>query len=385
MKRIVCAVLSVLLFFGMSACTPSQAPSGGGGSDNEIVISPQQFFKTMKYDEGCWVFPGQNKTYKLIFDVAQQNYMVQMVEIESAGNETTDTFEIVDITFNKESKVYTVRLREQGMQAPAISFILHVETEKIDEDVIYAENIFNEEKMTEYIYEKRNRGPDNTDPVYGEAQVSDLMAAMMADDYHWTCAGQYTTDYIAFMTADNKNWCMITHLSGMDLENDLYEVMETKFDITNNTYVVSLREDGFDYVNFIMHIDISALRAGIIRAENLFDGEQISEYMIGEVYALRKYVMNTSDTIDRYKPFVELYTNGKYLFRENLYEGMADVTGLYGIHTTDLYLRVLDNSQMQGFAGDDLTEIDFTVNGNSIFSVQDVCFTRKGSEFFSAL
>ena len=385
MKRMVCAVLSLLLFFGMSACTPSQTPSGGDKEDDGVVISPQQFFKTMKYDEGYWYFPGREVTYKLIFDVAEKKYMVQMVEIEASGNETVDNFEIVDITYSKDKKTYTVRLREEGLRPPAVNFILHVETGRIEEDLIYAENIFDQEKTTEYLFEKSGSGPDNPEPVIGEAKVEDFMNAVMADDYHWNCAGQYTSDYIAFIRSEGKNWCMITHISGMDLENDLYEVMEVKFDITNNTYIVNLREDGFDYVNFVMHVDISALRAGIIKAENLFNGEEINEYMIGEVYALRKYVMNTSDTIDRYRPSVEMFSNGRYIFVENLYEGMANVTGIYHTNGSELYLRVVDNSQMQGFAGDDLKEIGFTVSGNSIYSMQDVCFTRKGSEFFSAL
>ena len=149
MKRIVCAVLSVLLFFGMSACTPSQTPSGGDKEDDGVVISPQQFFKTMKYDEGYWYFPGREVTYKLIFDVAEKKYMVQMVEIEASGNETVDNFEIVDITYSKDKKTYTVRLREEGLRPPAVNFILHVETERIEEDLIYAENIFDQEKTTE--------------------------------------------------------------------------------------------------------------------------------------------------------------------------------------------------------------------------------------------
>ena len=382
MKRILCAALSVLLVFSMSGCAPSQSPSDGNNTDkNDVVVSAQQFFKTMKYDEGYWAFPGQYKTYKLKFDVAGQKYMVKMIETESADDENVITYEIVDITYNKDSQKYTVRLREEGLEAPAVNFILHVETEKIDEDIIYAENIFNEEKMTEYIFTKEVIGPDNPEPVIGEAQVEDFMAAVLADDYHWICPGQYSTDYIAFLTVDGKNWCMITHMTDTGIENDLYEVVEVKFDIPNNTYIVNLREDGFDYVNFIMHVDISALRGGFIRAENLFNGEQICEYMVDEVRVLRKYVMNTDDTIDIYRPYVELYSNGRYVFRENLYEGMADVIGLYITNGSELYLRVIDNSRMQGFAGYDLKEIAFSMTVNSIFSAQDVCFTRKGSEF----
>ena len=370
MKRIMKMLMAVLLFFSMFGCTPSTQPEEPSGGETEINVSNESFYKLIRYDEGKWSFPGQSKDWGLVFYIKDGQYWVDMTET-AEGNVTHDYYQVMGITTNAEKKVYTLRLQEEGIDN--VNFILHVDTSRLSDNYIYAECIYDGEKVTEYIFvQKAEEDPLNMETVYRQMLNVDTVWA------HNTDSGLY---FLSFNRKDGNYWCVMTSLKGYEVINDRYHIVDGSYDKENNQYVLRLQEDGFDNVNYILHLKFTDPEYQKMEAECIFDGDEIKEYTVSENVHLMKYVMNTEETIEQFRPVFTVYPDGTYVFTENVYEGMVEIYGIYNTDGLDYVCHNYDNSALQGFAGYDVTDFGFMVQENKVKISTDICFTRKGSEF----
>lgn len=81
-------------------------------------------------------------------------------------------------------------------------------------------------------------------------------------------------------------------------------------------------------------------------------------------------------------PSVFLYSDGVFEVYENLYSGMGSYYGTYVFEGDDLVCTVKDAAEIQGFAGQDVTEIRFTMDDNGdIRLLTDLCMSQKDDVF----
>ena len=89
------------------------------------------------------------------------------------------------------------------------------------------------------------------------------------------------------------------------------------------------------------------------------------------------------DTSEQFYPQLELFKDGTFVFTENCYAGMAHYRGFW--HESEdgfIVCDVTDNTEMQGFAGQDVTLIYFEyAEPNTLMLDTDLCMSRSGDTF----
>ena len=82
-----------------------------------------------------------------------------------------------------------------------------------------------------------------------------------------------------------------------------------------------------------------------------------------------------------YYPFIQLDDQGYFTFIENVYAGMAQISGTYENTGNGIVCTVTDNHEMMGFAGQDVTKIEFEFYGDNLILHTDICMSVEGSIF----
>ena len=91
---------------------------------------------------------------------------------------------------------------------------------------------------------------------------------------------------------------------------------------------------------------------------------------------------NFSDIMDVVQPSVT-FDSGFFTFTENVYAGMGQYKGIYDIKNGKYVCTVDDATTMQGFAGDDVKQIVFTIVDNKTLRLEtDLCMSRIGTLFY---
>jgi len=112
-----------------------------------------------------------------------------------------------------------------------------------------------------------------------------------------------------------------------------------------------------------------------------FDQKQIDEknFMDLWVHEPDEYVL------EEYLPSVKFYTDGTFVFTENLYAGMGDLKGTYEANDYGFICHVDDASQIQGFKGGDVKtiEFEFTAPGTMMLKTE-LCMSMAGDLFYQA-
>lgn len=88
------------------------------------------------------------------------------------------------------------------------------------------------------------------------------------------------------------------------------------------------------------------------------------------------YYSNTDEASDPYYPTVTFNKDGTFSFIENCYAGMIESSGTYTVNDKQIDC-VLTQNNMQGFKGDDVKEITFIKDGNSLIIMNEICMTKK--------
>ena len=88
-----------------------------------------------------------------------------------------------------------------------------------------------------------------------------------------------------------------------------------------------------------------------------------------------------ADVLDEYLPRIELYSDGTFVVVENCYAGLGSYKGTYVEKGTSIILNVTDNSNMMGFAGQDVTEIVLDQSRSGYTLRTDLCMSCDGDSF----
>ena len=97
------------------------------------------------------------------------------------------------------------------------------------------------------------------------------------------------------------------------------------------------------------------------------------------------YKAKIKDVNDAYQPSVSFDPTGSFVFTENVYAGLAQIKGTYKIEDGRYYCTVTDNSQMLGFAGQDVKQIVFKVVDEKTIKLKtDLCMSTNGVLFYIA-
>lgn len=217
-------------------------------------------------------------------------------------------------------------------------------------------------------------------PVDDEIEVSlaDFLTAMAYDQGRWACPGQFASFYLDFFEKDGKAWVTATE-DGESILDSTFEITSVKYNKKTEGYTVQLL-DGKTTAE--LHVDASRISMGFIMAENPYDSWNTTEYIMEQVVLIARYVLMEDGLLDEYRPYVELYSDGTFIFRENLYEGMGFITGMFtaGMNGYDFYVG--NNDDLQGFAGYDVTEFSMNADSNGALVLDtDLCYSRAGSLF----
>ena len=96
------------------------------------------------------------------------------------------------------------------------------------------------------------------------------------------------------------------------------------------------------------------------------------------------YVLDNQDTSAMYLPQLTLLEDGKFVFVENLYEGMGTYVGDYTVQQNDVRCTVTACSfSGGGVAGGDVTELTFSLQPDGSLQLgQNLCYAQKDDIFF---
>lgn len=92
---------------------------------------------------------------------------------------------------------------------------------------------------------------------------------------------------------------------------------------------------------------------------------------------------DTTNYSEGYFPYVDLYSDGTFLFSVNLGEGMGTITGTYSVDGDYIYLYV-ESRDFSGFYGDDQDTITFFIVDSSNIELysDDIGITYSGEFFY---
>ncbi len=114
--------------------------------------------------------------------------------------------------------------------------------------------------------------------------------------------------------------------------------------------------------------------------------EDFNEKQIDEKNFMDLWVHEPMEEIpDEYLPSVKFYTDGTFVFTENLYSGLGELKGTYEATDNGFICHVDDASQIQGFKGGDVKTIEFeyTAPGTMMLKTE-ICMSRSGELFYQA-
>lgn len=377
MKKFLTVLIVMMMAFSFAGCEPKKPQPDEGAK-----AALEEFYKKMKYDEGRWVSMLQQHNYYIEFTKENDTYGVNLIDwnmdLEPGKDKETIKYEAVDVSYDETTKVYQLRLMEEGLQN--VNFILHVGAKNLDKDEIYAEIIFMGEEKGYYTFEKNGSETVNK-------EEDDFFKLMKEDQGMWCTSIGDRDFYICFHKENGKHMVSLIEFDYgyYQYEDVLHEAVKVSYDQNTRTYTVDLMEEGIDIVNYILHVNATKIKDNIIIAENIHDGDQKTEYIFREKDGIRWYMWKNEE-IDSYFPTLRLLPDGGFSFTENVYEGFVTVTGTYTENDTEIVCKVIDKEDIKGFTGYNVNDYIFekTADGNLILRT-DICMSRIGCKFIKIM
>ena len=176
------------------------------------------------------------------------------------------------------------------------------------------------------------------------------------------CEGRYGKEGNVFM------------FSNFDPFNDMYG---------NKVYNFEFFE--FDNGALMLNEDLNCTAYGTLFTKDGQLPEGYEPYTPEGVELLIKMVHEPiPDVNEMYLPVIEMMNDGTFVMYENVYAGIAQISGHYQILEKTYRFFVEDNTQMQGFMGDDVVLFDiWHDDATGDFRIdRDICMTRANDIFY---
>ena len=204
------------------------------------------------------------------------------------------------------------------------------------------------------------------------------------DNIRWTCAGQYSTDYIEFAIEDGQLYLIMGRENEDYDEYAVAQVDKIYYDGNADVVTLMISEYTDELPSNVFTIEMERFDDGYIMANNYY-----ADYSVGE-YASQEYGYNIMfeyqdpELNEAYYPYLGLSSDGNFVMCENYYEGMMYFYGTYELTDDEVICTVTstDPASLDGIAGGDTKTIYFWIDedGNLLIE-QDICYTRYGALF----
>lgn len=242
--------------------------------------------------------------------------------------------------------------------------------------------------------------------------ITDFMDMMMCDRGKWTCPAQYDDYALEFSTKYGRN---LVNMSDRNMyantsDNLLAEIGSVSFNEEQKLYCVKLLpyDKPLEYAE--LHVEVSSIGQGVVRAENIYDSFHSVEYcfvadsgelMSGQIVSSgtfpipaetdngneiigvesQVWVLRDPDLLEDYKPLLSLDSAGYFSFKENLYAGMGHYYGVYTENENTIECAVY-SIDFSGFAGDDVYTIVFEKTSPTTLTLKtELCYSVNGAVF----
>ena len=369
MKKLILIVLSLLIIISLAGCKPEDKPSETG--DKETL---EELYKVVKSDEGRWVSMIQANNYYLDFIKQDGKYLVQMIDHDFDKNtDTTKNYEAVDVAFNKETGIYTVRLIEEGMST--VNLVIHVDTRSVAKNELYAECVFKDNNSIYYVFEKYAQ--DDPEPFI------DFFELVREDEGRWSQAAGARDFFILFRLRDGKHMATLIEFNsdGYYFTELDYEVDGYDYNKADKTFTVDLKGEK----NYTLHVNVSNIDNMLISAENPFDENKIIEYIFVPNDGTRYYISEGVEGVPegRYLPNFRLMPDGTFVFVENMANRFAIFSGTYQENSTQLILTLVEKEELKGSDMYEIEKIYFTKEADGTLVLEtDIAISWHGNKFF---
>ena len=144
---------------------------------------------------------------------------------------------------------------------------------------------------------KNDPEPDPTPVTPAEddsVDLAELFTSLHANEGRWGCPSQYKSYLISFHVVDGM-YIVQTATTDTSDSHHYFEAIEALKE--GDTYTLRLREDGFDYVNYLLHVDASRLEKGYMMAENIYVSDSKAEYAYEAGIPMPEEVNDPTDQI----------------------------------------------------------------------------------------
>ena len=353
MKKILIMVFVVLMM--LCGCTPSQSPGGSG----ETNVDAKWLIESLNYDKGYYSTADQ-KT-RVFFKERNGDILIRQYNEE-------DEIEYLINKVTKKDNVYTLTVT--GSVSESSKYYVkefHLDAGGITEGKIKLENLFKNESDRTDVFTFFGYQANEKDLTV----ISDIL---MEGSGKWVCAGQFETQYIYMKDG-------LIYMESTESGSKQYIYKPVTYSVDGTVYAISF--DSSD--GFILHVDIANMADTRITAENRFRDDIIAEYDLvvdmDESMKPRVYVMVDSELNPEYLPTLTLYADNSFNFKENVYEGMATITGHWVEKDGYIVLYLTDKHELEGYAGYLQQEIGMKIVDGGLKMENDLCYSQNGAFF----
>ena len=372
MKQVIKCLFVLMLMMSLCSCKKEEEPV-----IKETTVSIKDFMDKVNLglpsDSGSqyiYECPCQNGDYDLVFYYENDRPLVSMINNGVINNAYTEVkAEIASVTLNEDTKIYTLNLVDYD--SPLKYNTLHIDFSNFDKDkVINAENIFDENKLVEYMAVLYEPLP------FISFEGEKITYYNQSNDSFFILYGDKTFEFteIMGMGADL--------LTGTWLESDgiLHLDCESSTIYVGDSLVTKIDFNIEDSDTLILQNELLSSKP-----DDVFKTEvPILEGPMGAPdlpYSF--YRANIADVSFDYMPTIEFDSAGMFTFTENVYYGMFTITG--GWSFTDIgYECIVDiNNIDSNTAGCDVKKIYFDkVDDKTIVLKTDICMSTSGEKFY---
>ncbi|MBR3364282.1 MAG: hypothetical protein IKG53_05360 [Solobacterium sp.] len=228
--------------------------------------------------------------------------------------------------------------------------------------------------------------PEEVKEDEGKAvSIAEFMKTMRYQDGGWDCPGQYNSDRISFRYEDEHPLAVMERFGEKHAELS-GEIVSVFYQADKKVYTVHLIEYDVPLKYDVLHIEADRLAEGYINAEDVFADNQMTEYIFLEHQAQVAvntdlvYKYETLELDPRFYPTLTLRDDGTFEFYENCYSKMGYIRGTWYSNGQNITCQITE-TELQGFAGGDLSEIIFNEIEDTLRLDTDICYSRLGMVF----
>ena len=228
--------------------------------------------------------------------------------------------------------------------------------------------------------------PEDVKEDEGKAvSIAEFMKTMRYQDGAWECPGQYNSDRIKFRYEEEHPLALMERFGEKNAALS-GEIVSVFYQADKKVYTVHLIEYDVPLKYDVLHIDATRLAEGYIKAEDVFADNEMTEYVFLEHQANVAvntdivYKYETLELDPRFYPTLTLRDDGTFEFYENCYSKMGYIRGTWYSDGSNLTCKIQE-TELQGFAGGDLSEIIFNEIEDTLRLDTDICYSRLGMVF----